>query len=211
MADKNPDEFRFNTPVGRVIHHSLFTKDTYVDEKGRAGTPGYKVLLAFAPKVIEEFEGHIVAACVDLWGAEADDDYWNEKIRSPIKDGDKEAAKREAKGKNGDATRGLLVLQAHTIFNAQGVDADGGVYVCDANAKELDFAARNKIIYNGCHGIANISISPYLIDERKGVTLYLNGFQFMEDGDKLGGADPASLFSPMMEEDSGTKGRRGRK
>ncbi len=207
---KSKEPVRLSTPVGRVINQSLFEKDVYTDPKGREGVPSYKIELAFDEgDALAEFENVLVEAAVAEWGAEAADDYWeNGKIRSPILNGDELAAKREAKGKEGDAYKGKFIIRAHTIFNAQGMDAPGGIYVCDANAVSLDFADRGKI-YNGCHGLVSVTISCYDIDGR-GVSLYLNGFQFVKDGDPLRSSDPSSLFSPMMGAGSESKGRRRR-
>ena len=103
------------------------------------------------------------------------------------------------------------MIRASTIFNRNGDDAPGGVYVCGPDAKEIDFADRGKI-YNGAYGQVVVNPSPYLISGDKGVTLYLQGFQLIKDGERLRGQDVSSLFKPMMGAESaeGGKGRRGR-
>lgn len=209
MAKKDKEPVRLMTPTGRLVNNSLFEKDIYKDEKGREADPSYKMEMVFdIDEEFEAFEAEIVAAAVDEWGAGAEDDYWEGKMQTPISDGDVKAAEREEKGKNGDAYKGKLVVRAHTIFNRNGEDAPGGVYVCNAQAEELDFAERGAV-YNGCHGKASVQVSTYDIKGR-GVTLYLNGFQFVEDGERLRGADPSTLFSPMMGKGSQSKGRRSR-
>ncbi len=210
MADKK-ELVRVMTPVGRIINHSLYEKDVYTDERGHEAAPSYKLELAFEPEDLEDLENAIVDAAVEFFGAQAEADYDAGKLRSPIIEGDDLAAERVKKGKSGEAYEGKLVVRMKTIFNRNGEDGPGGVYVCGANAEELDFAERGTI-FNGCFGQASVSINPYpgIAGGLPGVSLYLNGFQFAKDGDRLRGADPSSLFSPMMGKESGGKGRRAR-
>ena len=209
---KEKEKLRVLTAVGRLVNNSLFEKDAFVDDKGREATPSYKVELAFDdPKDIVELENAVVAAAVAEWGKDAEKDYDSGVIKSPILDGDELAKRREAKGKKGDAYEGKLVIRASTIYNRNGDDAPGGIYVCGPDAKEIDFADRGKV-YNGAYGQVVVNPSPYLISGDKGVTLYLQGFQLVKDGERLRGQDVSSLFKPMMGEASaeGGKGRRGR-
>ena len=200
---------RITLPEGRLINHALFEKDTFKDEKGREATPRYKIELALEVDSVKELEDAIVAAAVAEWGASAEKEYDEGKIDSPILEGDELAAKREAKGKSGDAYKGKLVVRASTQFNKNGDDAPGGVYVCGPDAVELDFADRGQV-FNGCFGVAVVVPSAYSISGKRGVTLYLEGFQKTKDGDRLGGGDKSSLFKPMMGAGSESKGRRSR-
>lgn len=210
MVDKK-ELVRMMTPVGRLINNSLYEKDIYVDERGREADPSYKVELAFDPEQIEELENAIVTSAVDFFGAQAEADYDDGKLRSPIIEGDVLAAERAKKGKSGEAYEGKVVIRAKTIFNRDGVDAAGGVYVCGSDAVELDFA-EHRLVYNGCYGQASVTINPYngIAGGQPGISLYLNGFQYIKEGDRLRGSDPSSLFSPMMGEKSEGKGRRAR-
>ncbi len=203
---------RLMTPVGRLINHSLFEKDVYTDERGREATASYKAELAFdLDDEFKAFEGAIVDFAVKTWGAAAEEEYWNGAIRAPVLVGDELAKTREEKGKKGDVYAGKYVVRAHTVFNRNGEDGAGGVYVCGPDAKELDFADRGKV-YNGCFGKISVTLQAYKIDGRRGITLYLNGFQLVKDGDRIRGGDPSNLFSPMMGQAGGgeSKGRRSR-
>lgn len=210
MEDKK-EAVRLMTPVGRLVNSALWEKDSFTTERGAESVPRYKVEMAFEPEDMAEFEDAVVAVAVDEWGEQAEEDYDQERLRSPVLDGDKLADEREARGKQGDAYRGKLVVRASTQFNRNGEDGPGGVYVCGPDAKELDFAERGRV-YNGCYGTASVTIRAYpgVAGGQDGVTLYLNGFQLVKDGDRLRGADPSSLFSPMMGEGSESKGRRAR-
>lgn len=200
---------RITTPVGRLVNGSLFEKDVFKDERGREATPSYKIEMAFDEADIEALENAVVEAATAEWGEGAEKSYEDGDIRSPILDGDEMAKKRQEKGKSGDAYEGKVVVRASTIYNRHGEDAPGGVYVCDENAKELDFADRGKV-YNGCYGIAALAPQAYSIDGRKGVTFYLQGFQFVKDGEPLRGVDPSSLFTATVSDKSEGKGRRRR-
>ena len=206
------EKVRIQTAVGRLIHSALFEKDVYKNEKGQEGKPVYRVELAFdGDEDVKELEDAVVDAAVAEWGDKAADEYWDGKIASPIHTGDDLAAKREKKGKSGDAYRGKLVIRASTQFNKNGDDAPGGTYVCDENAVELDFAERGKV-YNGCYGIAVVEPSAYTVSGERGVTLYLQGFQFVKDGERLRGISASSLFKPLAAPSAATesKGRRRR-
>jgi len=199
------------TPVGRIINGSLFTKEIYTNEKGQEGTPSYKLEMAFEPDALEDLEDAIVQCAIDEWGDDADDDYDNGDIRSPIHDGDELAKKREKKGKSGDAYAGMEIIRASTIYNAHGEDAPGGIYVADAAAEQLTFDERGKV-YNGSYGIAIVTPSAYEISGNRGVTLYLQAYQFAKDGEPLRGVNAgASMFTSQVSDKSEGKGRRKRK
>lgn len=197
---------QLETPEGRVINSSFWEKDVYTDPRGREGVAQYKVEMAFDEDDIGELEDAIVDACVEEWGSKAEEDYESEAIRSPILDGNELADDREERGKSGEAYRDKFVVRASSIFNKHGEDAPGGIYVCDENAEEISFAERDKV-YNGIMGVANVTVSCYKIDGRKGVTLYLNGFQVTGEGERLRDRDPSSLFKAKAPKKSG----RGRK
>lgn len=206
----NKEKITLMTPLGRLINSSLFEKDSYKDEHVREGTPNYKLEMAFDfTDEFKAFEQQIVAAVVAEWGAGAEEEYWDGGVKTAVLDGNVLAKERAERGKPGDVYADKVVVRAHTIFNRNGEDAAGGVYVCDENAKELDFAGRGKI-YNGCHGHASTSVRTYKIDGKRGVTLYLNGFQFVKDGDRIRGGDPSSLFKPMIGDGGEAKGRKPR-
>lgn len=204
------------TPEGRLINNSVWEKEAYKNEKGKEGVPQYKVEMAFDIDVIEELEAAVVAAAVEEWGEGAENDYWGDPdnkidptIRSPFKDGDKMAQERAEKGKSGDAYAGLVVMRANTIFNEHGEDAPGGLYVAGADAVKLDFTERGTI-YNGSYGVAVVAPGAYEVNDNRGVTLYLLGYQFTRDGDPLRGVNVGAMFEPMTAE-SETKGRKRRR
>lgn len=194
------------SPKGRVINASLFEKDVYTDPKGREGKPSYKIEMAFDPADVTgegtpenpTLEDLVIKAATKEWGntQQVIDDVLNDVIENPLIDGNKLKAKREAKGKPGDAYGDKIVVRASTVYNADGADAPGGIYVCDEEAKRVEPANRGAI-YNGCYGIAHLTFSAWSIDERRGVTVYLGGFQKVADGERLASVDKSTLFKPV--------------
>lgn len=209
MAKAKKDEkVKIMSPVGRLINGSLFEKDVYTDAKGREGTPAYKAEMAFDEGDVEELEDAAVEVAIEEWGDDAEDEFFDGDIHFLI-EGDELAKKRERDGKQGDAYKGKLILRTSTIFNANGDDAPGGVYVCDEDAEAIDFSDRGKI-YNGCYGKVSVTLEPYEIRGDRGVKAYLNGFQFVRDGERLRSSDPSQLFKPTAKSEGKGRRRRGK-
>ena len=203
MSEKKEVD-RIVTLEGRVINSSLFVKDQFNDK----ATPSYKLELAFDPDDVQDLEVKLAAFAVDTWGAGAEDDYWNNKILSPVKDGNVYAKKREADGKPFDAYTDKMIIRPHTIYNFDGNDSPGGIRVTDPANENIETINSGEI-YNGCYGRAVVTIKSYpkSMDDGSTVnalTLYLHGFQKMRDGEKLTTAEEVSkLFKPVGRDTSG--------
>lgn len=209
MTDARKEQKRILTPVGRLINESLFEKDQFNED----ATASYKIELAFGWDDVEALEIELAAKAVEKWGAGADQDYFDEKIISPLIDGNKLAARREEKGKPGDAYKDMAVLRAHTIYNKFGQSGPGGIFVYAPDVSEIGAANRQEI-YPGCYGQAAISIGTY-DDSRSGdhaLMFYLNAFQKTKDGERLVTAtDYSEVFKAVgREEGSGPSRRRQR-
>lgn len=214
MADKKTASKTILLPVGRLINHSLFERDIYKDEKtGAEGKPLYKAEVAFDPADVtgkDSFEDACADVIEEEWGADAANDFLDGKegYFTPFKDGDALAADRAARGKEGDAYKGKLVLRVNTKWNAEGEDGPGGVHVVDEDAETISFADRGKV-FNGSYGILAVTLKPREEDEEytenrvkktrkmRGVTVYLKGWQRTggEDADRLKSAT-ANPFKP---------------
>lgn len=212
MAENEKEIGTIVFPEGRVINASLFEKDAYEDAKGNKATPQYKIEMAYDPDDLIEAEDQIVDYAVDLWGPSAEKDYDSGEIKSPIIDGDKLAAKREKKGKAGDAYKDKLVIRANTQFNLNGQNAPGGVYVCGPDAAQIEPVNQSQV-YNGCYGILAGTIKEYEDNEGgKALKIYLNGFQKTREGEKLAAsADFSKVFKPIAGAESSGDGRRRRR
>ncbi len=205
MAEESKSSDAFTLPEGRLINHALFVKDAYKGERGEPGKPKYKIEIAFPKSDEDSFDALEERLCDfadEEWGEGAGDD---EDLVIPILDGDKMARKREKRGKEGDAYKGMWVIRADTGFNKDGIDGPGGIQVFDEEAEEVPIARQGEV-YRGCYGIAGVTIGAYESnDGNNALKFYLVAFQKTKDGEKLvSAADRSSLFKP-----TGRKARRG--
>jgi len=206
MAEKDDLKLdAFTLPEARVINHNLFVKDAYNDR----ATPAYKVEVAI-PEDNEEvgvLEDFLLDLADRKWGEGTGDD---EDLVLPLLSGNKLAAKREKKGKDGDAYKGMTVIRASTLYNGDGLDAAGGVQVYDPDAERI-LPARQSEVYPGCYGIVGVNVGFYETDEgNPGIKLYLAAFQKTRDGERLvRAADRSTLFKPVGRE--GGEKRRNRR
>lgn len=194
------------TPVGRLINESLLEKDKFNEEAKAA----YKIEMAFEPGDLEEIEEALGRAAEEKWGAGAYDLYFDDGIVDPILDGDKLAARREEKGKPGDAYKGKAVIRAHTIYNKDGQDAPGGIAVYGPEYPAEIGPANRQELYIGCYGQMALTIGTY--DDRSGnhaLMFYLCAFQKTGDGERLVTArDYSEVFKPVGRKEGEGKTRR---
>lgn len=198
--EKKPAAERFALPEGRLINESLFEKDQYNDKS----VPAYKVELAFDPAQVLG-EGTVEDKIADAFDAAYPGKGYGQmfldgKLKGPFIDGNVLAAKREAKGKPGDAYKGKIVIRANTIYNKNGQDADGGIQVFAPDVSEITVVAGRDQIYNGCMGVAGVTISIYEDEDTAlpGAKFYLCAFQKTNEGERLvSAADNSALFKPV--------------
>lgn len=192
-------------PEGRIINHSLFKRDQFNEE----AKPSYKIELAFPKEggTLDSFMEELLAKADDTWpglkGKDAEIDIDDGNLISGILDGDVLAARREEKGKKGDAYKGMWVIRANTQYNLHGVEGEGGVAVYDEAVELIQPAAQGNV-YNGCYGIAAVTIGTYTTEDKrtkvtyKAMKCYLSAFQKTKDGEKLvSQADHSKLFKPV--------------
>jgi len=206
MSNDDKKMEAFTLPEGRIINHSLFVKDAYDDK----AVPSYKVEIAIPeddPGLVE-LENLLCDAADDKWGAGAGDD---PDLIFPLLEGDKLARKREKKGKDGAAYKGMTVIRANTIYNKDGVDGAGGIQVFDPDA-ELVPVARQGEVYQGCYAIVAVTLSFYESnDGNNAMKFYLAAIQKTRDGERLVTAtDRSSMFKPTGRNSGGSSGRRRR-
>lgn len=63
--------------------------------------------------------------------------------------------------------------------------------------------AEDELIYSGCFCNASLAADGFDTPAKKGVTVYLNGVQFFEHGERLGGFDVTNDFEDLGDDDSG--------
>lgn len=208
---KDPAEI-FVLPEGRLINHSLFEMDAYKDPTtGKVADPSYKVEIAYNPADVMgegKFEDKFLDAVEKAWPADLNDclDFLEGK---PARnrwsrifiDGNKMAADRAAKGKEGDAYKGKLILRAHSVFNKTGQKGTGGMPVHGPNLESIGIVEGNTgEVFNGCYGHVAVTLGTSEINGNRYVTAYLKAFQKTRgtDADRLAkGADTSSLFKPV--------------
>ena len=205
MSDNENNAFAL--PEGRLIHGHLFVRSVYKDEKGREGEPKYSAELTFPQPanvgdngVLKDFEDYIYNVLVDTFGASKvethDKNGW---IRWPIKDGDKKATRRKARGKAFEAYEGQDIISASSLFNKDGDAAEGGIDVFDENVENIAPVNKSQV-WNGCMGVAAIKAKGYegttdSDDPFISCVLYLEAFQKTGDGERLSTpADRSGLF-----------------
>ena len=197
---------RYTTPVGRLINNALFERDQF-DANSK---PSYKIELALDPGEdldyligdvedwVKENLPHVKPTkdgkLLDIDGG---------PVITMFLDGDRLAAERESRGKKGDAYKGKTVIRANTIYNRDGVEGPGGAVVYDEEVTLIE-PVNARAIYNGCMGVAGVTIASYEVEDRKtkvkdpAVKFYLVAFQKTGDGEKLTSpADHSSLFKPV--------------
>lgn len=172
------------TPKFTVLFPNLFEPKAVTDPKtGKQSEPAYGLTMLFDPADVKPLWDVIQKVARMNWPNDSD-----EELRAkafPIKDGDKEAAKAEAKGKNGDFYKGKKVLKAKSKFQP-GILGPNKQKVLDP-----------KRIYSGCIGIAEINFNAYE-GFGGGINAYLNHFMLMEDGSKLVGHSAEDAFANIQ-------------
>lgn len=210
----------FMLPEGRLINHALFERDVYEDPRGKKGDPLYKIEMVYDPKQVEgegTIEDALLQAAIDEWGdtKKTEDEFFDGTIRLPFINGDKYAAKREDKGKAGDAYKGKLIVRASTKFNKDGTDGPGGVAVYDEQTNPIGIVEGNSgLVYPGCYGILAVTISAGrdVGSEDKHVKFWFVAFQKSRDGEKLASSrDTSKLFKPVGRTEGASEGRRVRR
>lgn len=211
--------FEVTTPMGRLINFSLFERDQY-DKEAKLK---YNIELAFDPDQVygegteEEpsVEDVLYAAAEHYWGEGAGQRFLDGDIRSPLLIGDNMKAKRDAKGKPGDAYEGKIVIRAGTIFNKDGFAGPGGIDVWDEELKAIAAVAQAKV-YRGSYGAASLVVDNYTdTDPRTDeeilcLMFYLKAYQFLEDGERLVlMADTAGAFKAVGRAKTGRSKRAG--
>lgn len=88
-----------------------------------------------------------------------------------------------------------------------------GAYVLKSSSKNRPLVVGRKkeaiteedgVIYSGCYCNASLAAAGFEFEKlKKGVTVYLNGVQFVKDGDRLAGYDATNDFDDLDEDEGG--------
>lgn len=205
-----PSSDSFPLPEGRIINVSAFVKDAY----NKQATPAYKVEVAIPvdhPGLIE-LENKLMDAADENWGKGAGD---AKSLVFPLLEGDKLMRRREKRGKDGSAYKGMTVIRASTLFNLEGHDAAGGINVYDEDVNVIAPTEQKKL-YAGCKAIVGVAIGFYTKDIEdddgdpvtvNGLKFYLSAIQKTGDGERIAtGSNKSSLFKPVARPDGDAGG-----
>lgn len=191
------------TPVFRLSYPNLVEPRAYQENGKPKGDPKFSLEALIEPDDLENFKIHdettdglvpadirkiAVQVAKETWGSD-----FNVKAefagKWPIKKGDDEADKKEAKGKDGDPYRGKYVINAKANEEfpprlyyradgkrkqiARGMDSD------EARAKQL-FAAGN-------YCVAEVTCKAGESPQGKYITFYVNSVLYVKEGERIGG------------------------
>lgn len=187
MADKVTVDM--TTGIGTISFPHLF-KETVA--KKDDGSDSYEVQFII-PKsdkaTVRAVLSGIKKVAEAKWG-----DNWR-KVKSPLRDGDKEAGDLTEDG----STKGEKYPERNGCFfiNARSTKPVGVV------GRDLSPITDADAVYGGCKAKVSISLYPYSNSGNHGVGCGLNGVQKISDGEPLGTARPSveSMFDLLDDEE----------
>jgi hypothetical protein len=156
------------TPEFRVSFPKLFKPESF-----QGGDPKYSVVMLFDKSTdLGLLTAAIEDACEKEWGK--DKKKWP-KFKYPVlRDGDEEKPGQ-------DGYHNAIFAKASSKFKPGIVDEDVQEVIDDSK------------VYPGCYGRASVVVKTYNSAANKGVSLYLQNFQFLRDGDNFAGKSSPAL------------------
>ena len=104
---------------------------------------------------------------------------WPSSLHCPLKDGDELADEHPEYA-------GAYILRASSERRPVVLDR-----------RRAPVTEEDGIIYSGCYVNLSLAAAPFDVSAKKGVTVYLNGVQFVKDGDRLAGHDATGDFENL--------------
>lgn len=108
---------------------------------------------------------------------------WPSSMHNPLKDGDELADEHPEYA-------GCYVLRSASKVRPK-------VF----NRRKEPISAEDELIYSGCYCNASLAAAGFDSTAKKGVTVYLNGVQFVRDGARLAGYDATGDFEDLGEDE----------
>lgn len=108
---------------------------------------------------------------------------WPSSLHNPLKDGDELADEHPEYA-------GSYILRAGSKSRPVVLDR-----------RKAAVSADDGLIYSGCYVNASLAAAGFDAQAKKGVTCYLNGVQFVRDGERLSGYDATADFDEIDDED----------
>lgn len=200
MTEKTEASLYALTSPAMLIFENLFTARA-VGPKGKAvGTPKYDVSLGLTPDHpdLKSIQALMLGVARAKWPgrdivneARDKDANGNPKqpmFKFPLASGDKLADKAKAKGKDGEAQRGKLVIASRSKFEPI-LSAVVNGSIVEFISPQLRPTAK-QYFYRGVEVLVELNFVAYdgVDTNPDGVTAYLNKVCSLNTGDKLGGA-----------------------
>lgn len=121
----------------------------------------------------------IVKALDDKFPGKRKNGVWPSAMHNPLKDGDEMADEHPEYA-------GSYALRASSKNRP----------LVMGRRKEM-LAEEDGVIYSGCFCNASLAAAGFDAQAKKGVTVYLNGVQFVQDGERLAGFDASGDFEDL--------------
>ena len=172
----------------RLSYEHIFTP-TKFDEKG---DPKYSATFII-PKDhadVPALKKALMEAGQEEFPADFKTGAWPKGYTCALKDADKDMdSNGEVLAEKNEAYKGCYIIEANSARRPLAIDR-----------KKAAVTEEDGVIYSGCYVNAVLGISGYTYGKvKKGVKAYLNGVQFVADGERFG-ADAMSDFDELDED-----------
>lgn len=189
MADKNRVTVDITTGIGTLSFPHVFASTA---GKKDDGSPVYDIQLIIPKAQREDVRAMLLA--IKKVGEAKWGDNWK-KVRTPLRDGDKEKDELTEDG----STKGDKYPERLNCYflNARSTKPVG---VYDRQRNPI---TNPDDLYGGCKGKIAVTFYPYSTSGNHGIGVGLNGVQKIADGEAFGGGRPAveSMFDLLDEDD----------
>lgn len=189
MADKTTVKKELTTGIGTLSFPHVFAATASKNDKQETV---YDIQIII-PKSQREDVRNILRAIKEVGEAKWGDNW--KKVRTPLRDGDKEKDELTEDG----STKGEKYPERLGCFflNARSTKPVG---VFDRTRTPIN---NPDDLYGGCKGKINVTFYPYSTNGNHGIAAGLNGVQKIADGEAFGGGRPSveSMFDMLDEDD----------
>jgi len=169
-----------------------------VGKKGQEkGDPVYSltVLLPAASPDLKNLKAKMAEVAREMWPGRA-----LSELKFPISNGDQEAEKATAAGKDGAFFKGMAVFRARSgADKPPALAVLEGIKIVELAGQQREIVGKQKF-YNGCYVVPSVWLVPYKsskeggIGEFSGIKAYVGSVLWAGDGERIGGASAAETF-----------------
>lgn len=178
-----------------IVNLNLFTPKAFLKAGKPQGEPKFSLNILI-PKDSDELPR--LSATAKAVVAEAKQGDFREEvtpfaqIKKPWRDGDAYATKKAAEGKNYEYCRGHYIVNARSKFDVQLAVLDPVIKgTIDLTDEQLKLKYKSWF-YNGVKAWTEFNLVPYIMDEKPGLTAYLQSTLSTNKGARIAGGKTAS-------------------